>query len=91
MLKGDFGVPHLLHGKSPDLFEDPQGTPLETYFVNVFVNVDGEFSSHYFLDCRMALLFLPPLLFRAIHLGPGWKGRTQDILGEGKHHQPKVS
>lgn len=90
-VKGDSGDPRFFHGKSLDLLECPGGTPLETDSMDVLVNADGGFSSYCLPDYRMTLLFSPPLFFRAVHLGSGRKGRTQGIVGEGKHHRPRAS
>lgn len=56
-VKGTSGVPHLLHGKFLDLFECPRGTPLETHFMDVLVDVDDEFSSRHLPNGRM--VFFP--------------------------------
>jgi len=46
---------HLLHGRFLDPFEYPRSTLLEGHSLDALVCVDGVFSGHYLVHCKMAL------------------------------------
>ena len=58
---------HLPHGRFLDPFEYPRGTLLEGHSLDALVCVDGVFSGHCLIHCRMALL--APLLCKSHSAG----------------------